>query len=269
MANRKKRTQTKKKPSPSKISKGELYARQSIEDMQKMKGDLNAFRAQIKTMRALATRRANLIDKGYDEKYKRKWGRGYRTVTRHVEPYSYALEKFRDAMKKRKEDGVIKQLSKMDYLQLLSEWRVLSSFLTSETSTLAGIKDVNRRQDLMLFGPDKKGSPIGTMTDEERKVFWALYDEFKSQDSTLYSLLQSKKTLWELGTMANDKDSGFWAEIQKQAKKPAKKRDLIKLLNYAREQLVVVKDEQMISQALEEMSDEDALYSGAGIDLPF
>lgn len=269
MAKRKKRTQTKKRPSPSRISKGELYARQNIEDIQKMKGDLDTFRAQIKTMRALSTRRANQIDKGYDETYKRKWGRGYRTVTRHVEPYSYALDKFRDVIKKRKEDGVIRALTKMDYLQLVSEWRILSSFLTSETSTIEGIKSVNRRQDLMLFGADNEGNPSGTMTDEERKVFWSLYDEFKVQDATLYALLTSSPSLHQLGTLANNKDSKFWKEIQRQAKKPEKKRNLIKLLNYAREKLNKVKDAQMEAQALAEMSDEDALYAGDGIDLPF
>lgn len=269
MAKRKKTGPTKKKPSPSRISKGELYARQNIEDIQKMKGDLDTFRAQIKTMRALATRRMNQIDKGYDEKYKRKWGRGFRTVTRHVTPYSYALDKFKDAVQKRKEDGVMRTLSKMDYLQLLSEWRILSSFLTSETSTIAGIQNVNRRQDLMLFGANEEGNPLGTMTDEERKVFWALYDEFKLQDATLYALLTSKPTLRHLGVVTNNKDSNFWAELQKQAKKPAKKRNLMQLLNYAREELNAVKEIQMEAQALEEMSDEDALYAGDGIDLPF
>lgn len=73
------------------------------------------------------------------------------------------------------------QLTKMTRNQLILEFARYSKFFNDVTSSEAGIKKVNREQDIRIFGQDSKGRPRRTMTDTERQKFWSLYEEYENQ----------------------------------------------------------------------------------------
>lgn len=61
----------------------------------------------------------------------------------------------------------------------------LQQFLGSQTSTAKGIREVNRQQDIRIFGVNPKtGNPKHKMTIKERKAFWAAYNEFMRGETT-------------------------------------------------------------------------------------
>ena len=53
--------------------------------------------------------------------------------------------------------------------------------MKSETSTVEGIKNVQRQQDIMVFGRDESGNPLGHMTSDERLAYWTAWDEYSRQ----------------------------------------------------------------------------------------
>lgn len=67
--------------------------------------------------------------------------------------------------------------------QMRAEMSSHQSFLKAKTSTVKGIKDVNRQQDLRIFGPKTPGgkTPKHTMDHKERVKFWRFYNEFEHQ----------------------------------------------------------------------------------------
>lgn len=73
------------------------------------------------------------------------------------------------------------QLTKMTRNQLILEFARYAKFFNDVTSSEAGIKKVNREQDIRIFGQDEKGRPRRTMTDQERQKFWSLYEEYQNQ----------------------------------------------------------------------------------------
>lgn len=79
------------------------------------------------------------------------------------------------------------QLTKMTRNQLILEFARYSKFFNDITSSEAGIKKVNREQDIRIFGQDAKGRPRRTMTDTERQKFWSLYEEYENQHPTASS----------------------------------------------------------------------------------
>ena len=266
---------TKKRPSAKKIAKGEIYARQSAEQIVALKDNVAAFRKQISEMRTLARKRAARINQGYTETRELfdAVGNVTGTQTVKVKPYSYALDKYQQAKKNR---GKQKAVTKMNYLELVSEWRRLSAFLTSETSTITGIRDVNYRQDSLIFGNSKYkngkpvGTPLGTMTEEEREVFWALYESFKSGKDNFYGRLTSNQVITQLGAIMNDREAKTFRQlIQEQAARPAKERELLEAFNFAKARLQGVKEEEAERRAEEEYDDEREVYGGYGPNLPF
>lgn len=74
-----------------------------------------------------------------------------------------------------------KPLSQMSRNQLIMEFFRYATFFNSETANIEGINKVNRQQDTRIFGADKRGKPIRTMTAEERVMYWQVYDEYKKQ----------------------------------------------------------------------------------------
>lgn len=98
--------------------------------------------------------------------------------------YSYSLDKVGNIM-------TAGQIKHAGYHQLISEYYKLSDFFNSQTSTVQGIKSVNREQDIRFFGATKSGRPKRTMTNEERQEFWSLYAEYlnmyRSDASTKYA----------------------------------------------------------------------------------
>lgn len=79
--------------------------------------------------------------------------------------------------------GARGKISSMSMRQLHMEFARYSQFFKSETSTLEGIRKVNRQQDIRIFGVDEKtGRPLQTMTSEQRQEYWKLYDEYMNQN---------------------------------------------------------------------------------------
>lgn len=74
------------------------------------------------------------------------------------------------------------QLNKLTRNQLIFEIVRYQKFFNDATSSEAGIKKVNREQDARIFGTDKRGRPLNTMSQEEREEYWDFYDEFKAQN---------------------------------------------------------------------------------------
>ncbi|MBD5232335.1 MAG: hypothetical protein HDS66_09350 [Bacteroidales bacterium] len=72
-------------------------------------------------------------------------------------------------------------LNKMTRNQLLLEIARYSKFFNDQTSTEKGIRDINRQQDIRIFGANARGAPKMTMTSEEREAFWDFYEEFRNQ----------------------------------------------------------------------------------------
>ncbi len=79
------------------------------------------------------------------------------------------------------------QLTKMTRNQLVLEFARYSKFFQDKTSSEAGIKEVNKEQDVRIFGADSRGRPNRTMTDMERQKFWSLYEEYNNQQPTATS----------------------------------------------------------------------------------
>lgn len=79
------------------------------------------------------------------------------------------------------------QLTKMTRNQLILEFARYSKFFQDVTSSEAGIKEVNRQQDIRIFGADQNGRPKRTMTDTERQKYWSLYEEYQNQQPTANS----------------------------------------------------------------------------------
>lgn len=98
--------------------------------------------------------------------------------------YSYSLDKVGSIM-------TAGQIKHAGYHKLISEYYKLADFFNSQTSTVQGIKTINREQDIRFFGATKSGRPKRTMTVQEREEFWALYKEYmnmyRADASTKYA----------------------------------------------------------------------------------
>lgn len=84
-------------------------------------------------------------------------------------------------------------LKKMNRTQLLLEYYKYQQFFRSQTSTVAGIKKLQREQDIRLFGETKTGRPKKTMTREQRELYWELYDEYLNQNPNMNSQVYSER----------------------------------------------------------------------------
>lgn len=71
-------------------------------------------------------------------------------------------------------------MSKNEIIQELAQYH---TFFNAKTSTIPGIKKLNKETDARLFGANKRGSPKRTMTEPERRKFWAIYTEFYNTPS--------------------------------------------------------------------------------------
>lgn len=100
--------------------------------------------------------------------------------------YSYALDKLEQAnLKNIPASQIGKGRSLKDRRNLLlQEIARYQAVFESRTSTVEGIQEVNREQDLRIFGADEFGQPKETLTAEERKEFWSLYEEYEKYDPT-------------------------------------------------------------------------------------
>lgn len=71
------------------------------------------------------------------------------------------------------------KLNKLSRNQLILEIRRYQKFFRSKTSSVEGIKEVNKEQDLRIFGESfKSGKPISSLNQDQRITYWDYYDEF-------------------------------------------------------------------------------------------
>ena len=99
------------------------------------------------------------------------------------------------------------QLTKMSRNQLILEFARYSKFFNDVTSSEAGIKKVNREQDIRIFGQDAKGMPRRTMTDQERQKFWNLFEEYENQHPTATSRYGSESIQQQIADALFDAQS--------------------------------------------------------------
>lgn len=99
------------------------------------------------------------------------------------------------------------QLTKMTRNQLILEFARYAKFFNDVTSSEAGIKKVNREQDIRIFGKDEKGRPKRTMTDQERQKFWSLFEEYENQHPTATSRYGSESIQQQIADALFDAQS--------------------------------------------------------------
>lgn len=99
------------------------------------------------------------------------------------------------------------QLTKMTRNQLILEFARYSKFFNDVTSSEAGIKKVNREQDIRIFGQDAKGRPRRTMTDQERQKFWSLFEEYENQNPSASSRYGSESIQQQIAEALFDTQS--------------------------------------------------------------
>lgn len=99
------------------------------------------------------------------------------------------------------------QLTKMTRNQLILEFARYAKFFNDVTSSEAGIKKVNREQDIRIFGQDAKGRPRRTMTDKERQKFWNLFEEYENQHPTATSRYGSESIQQQIADALFDTQS--------------------------------------------------------------
>lgn len=115
--------------------------------------------------------------------------------------YSHAVEGYLSNMYEVNEDGYKKLRNLQDPLVMsrqakYGEIKRIQEFLNSKTSTVKGIKQVNKEQDLRLFGYAKSKlgralkRPLKSLSENERRTYWKMYDEFNNRfkDMTNYKV---------------------------------------------------------------------------------
>lgn len=144
-----------------KLTKAEQLARRSHVEFSRIPNDeegLKELRDYLKIFRSGYSRRVAAINR-----------RGI---------YSYAQDALENSMPK---EMMSVKLTELNRNQLLFQIAAYQKFFNDVTSTIQGIKKVNREQDARIFGTYKNGLPRKRMTEEQRKEFWRLYDEFRNQ----------------------------------------------------------------------------------------
>lgn len=150
-----------------KLTRAEKIAKIPIEEIGKLKGESG--RKQLETY-------LKNLEMGYKRRVQSFRKRG---IT------SYAQLSFESGVP---DGGKSRQSIKdMTRNQLILEIARYQKFFNDKTSSLEGIKEVNREQDIRIFGQDRRGRPRKRMTEEERKRFWSLYEEYLNQDPTASS----------------------------------------------------------------------------------
>lgn len=102
--------------------------------------------------------------------------------------FSHAYNRYEREFKKE----IPMKVSEMTQGRLQKEVLRLKKFFEGETSTVEGAQEVNRRQDVMIFGAiPGTNIPNRTMSVTERKEYWDLFDEWYAQEYETHPKLQS------------------------------------------------------------------------------
>lgn len=134
---------------------------------------LNAVQAQtvLKNIRKFAKKRADII--------------------KEAGVYSYAYDKHKTYIDNPKD------ISLMSRNAMISEIFNIQDFLNSKSSTLAGIKKINIKQDRIIFGK-KTVKNDGVLNENQRLKFWSLYEEFGKKQN-LRAFYESTRIQMHIG----------------------------------------------------------------------
>ena len=90
---------------------------------------------------------------------------------------------------------------------LIAEFAKYQQFFNSQTSSLEGIALVNAEQDKRIFGGEYQKK---SMTDEERKVFWHMYEDFMESPSFARTASMTSETVQQYlaSAMFDEGESG-------------------------------------------------------------
>ena len=80
-----------------------------------------------------------------------------------------------------------KDPSQLTRNQMYLELARIQSFFQAKTSTIKGQAEVNRAQDIAIFGEDERGNPRFTMSQSQREQYWSVYMEFYNQHKSMFS----------------------------------------------------------------------------------
>ena len=107
---------------------------------------------------------------------------------REAGEFSHAYNRYEREFKKE----IPMKVSEMTQGRLQKEVVRLKKFFEGETSTVEGAQEVNRRQDVMIFGAiPGTNIPNRTMSVTEREEYWNLFDEWYEQEYETHPQLQS------------------------------------------------------------------------------
>lgn len=141
-------------------NRSEQYAATPIEKIVRMttsKEDIKELIKMVNTMRSGARARIKSIEK--------------------AGLYSYAADKFAPSEKTVRE--LLKGKTPVEQRNILvQEFARYQSFFESKTATKEGIRDIEREQDIRIFGKDEAGNPRATLSRDDRIRFWSLYAEY-------------------------------------------------------------------------------------------
>lgn len=165
----------------SRLTKAEKIARIPIEDIVKASKD-NGLKELVDNVRSLRS--------GYKRRVASFKSRGI------ISYAQIALEEGRL--------GPEKPVNKLTRNQLLLEFARYSKFFNDKTSSIKGAIEVNRAQDVRIFGQDKRGKPLREMTDMERKRFWTVYEEFNIQHPNGIAIYSSDKIQQAIGRVIEE-----------------------------------------------------------------
>ena len=166
----------------------QIYLRKSVEDLAKMQGEKGR-EEMIKGIQSL----------------RRAFARRVKTIQSSGH-YSYALDTYVDMSRQRR------PLKSLTRNQMIAEIISYQKFFEAETSSVKGILNVNREQDIRIFGADENGNPRYNMSDDERQEFWSVYDEFIRQNRSLVPWLSSGQIQQTLAEMQSDSRKNFYSK---------------------------------------------------------
>lgn len=108
--------------------------------------------------------------------------------------YSHAHELMKDYY----DENGTKSVSRMRQFELRGEIFRLQEFFDSQSATVPGARKIALEQDRRIFGETKTGKPKRRMSVEQRKKFWAAYDEYKNIHSESYVRNMGSNTIQQM-----------------------------------------------------------------------
>lgn len=204
----------KKKKSKKKQSKTDKIVSMKPEQFAKMKGKsgLEKLRRMYTTLKSMYTRRTNQIKKA--------------GLVSHAQ---LAYERDDTPSSKKTANTLTRN-------QLILEILRYQDFFKAKTSTIEGIQGVNKEQDQRIFEAEGGKTPRN-MTEEERELFWDLYDEFKN-----------KYADWREKLSSDEIQKKIASRMFSPRRKKSPLEDLPRFLRETRNQLMKRKEKELLEE---------------------